>query len=180
MTVDWQAARAMTLMAALGAGDVVHPGGTLLAHLERVHHLTIDWRTSPRVQLAALCHAAYGTDGFPRALLPTTDRDRLRDAIGSDAELLVYQYCACDRAALPVSWRLPPCVVRDRFTRAAIELVEREVVDFAVLTIANELDVVRHGSLPTDAIKEIGALIRGLAAQAPGAATRALADPAFA
>jgi hypothetical protein len=33
------------------------------------------------VRLAALCHATYGTDGFPHALLPLDRRARLRAAI---------------------------------------------------------------------------------------------------
>lgn len=81
----------------LGTEHIEHPGGTLHAHLHRVHALTVEWNAAPRAQLAAICHASYGTDGFAHAPLPTEDRGRLRTVIGADAEALVYLYGACDR-----------------------------------------------------------------------------------
>lgn len=51
-----------------------------------------------RVRLAALCHATYGTEGFPHALLPLDRRARLQAAIGDEAEALVYLCDACDRS----------------------------------------------------------------------------------
>ena len=166
-------------MAALGAGEITHPGGTLLAHLERVHRLTADWAASPRTRLAALCHATYGTDGFARALLPSTDRARLRAVIGEEAEGLVYRYGACDRAAAAGRWGHDPLPIRDRFTGVTTELADGLLGDFAVLTIANELDVVRHGSLPREVVEQIRALLRALAVHAPDEASVALGDPAL-
>jgi hypothetical protein len=179
MSADAEA-RARALMAALGAGEVAHPGGPLPAHLERVHRLTVDWSASPRTRLAALCHATYGTHGFPRALLPITDRNRLRDVIGAAAEELVYRYGACDRAASAGRWSQAPLPGRDRFTGATTELVGGLLGDFAVLSIANELDVVRHGSLPDEVVEEIRVLLRALAAHAPDEAAHALGDLALA
>lgn len=49
----------------LGAEDIPHPGGTLLAHLRRVRTRLASWDARPALQLAGLCHAFYGTDGFP-------------------------------------------------------------------------------------------------------------------
>jgi len=60
--------------------------------LRRVHALTVEWSAAPRTQLASICHASYGTDGFRHVLLPTTDRQRLQQVIGPDAEALVYLY----------------------------------------------------------------------------------------
>jgi hypothetical protein len=36
----------------------------------------------PALQLAGLCHAFYGTDGFPGALLPLDRRGELAAAVG--------------------------------------------------------------------------------------------------
>jgi hypothetical protein len=53
------------LPAARDAGEVPHPGGTLLAHLRRTHAPLEAWQARPAVRLAGLCHAFYSTDGVP-------------------------------------------------------------------------------------------------------------------
>src|SRR5262249_38095875 len=89
---------AMTeLLAARGAAGISHPGGTLLAHLQRVHALLAQWGARPEMQLAGLYHAFYGTDGFATALGSPSRRDDLAAIIGEEAERLVYFYASCDR-----------------------------------------------------------------------------------
>jgi hypothetical protein len=172
--------QALDLLRSLGAAGIAHPGGDLLAHLRRVHDIAVEWECSPRTQLAALCHAAYGTDGFPHALLPRTERSRLREVIGIDAESLVYVYGACDRgASYPHIAADGKPRVRDRFSGADAVLDGDDLPDFAALTIANELDVARFASLNGDMRSGIRSLVRKFAAYAPGAARRALEDPAL-
>ena len=166
---------AFELQRTLGAAQVEHPGGTLLVHLRRVHALAVDWHASPRVQLAAVCHATYGTDGFRNALLPVTERQRLRHVIGADAEALVYLYGACDRARTYPELGRNPLPMADRFTDATRPLDGADLRDFAVLSIVNELDVARHARLPG-----IRDLVAALAPYAPAEAARALADDALA
>ncbi|MEU0678020.1 DUF6817 domain-containing protein [Streptomyces sp. NPDC006172] len=50
------------------------------------------WGADPDVQLAGLCHAGYGTDGFDGSLLGITERWVLAELIGDRAEALVYLY----------------------------------------------------------------------------------------
>src|SRR5262245_66484634 len=52
------------LLAARGAAGISHPGGTLLAHLQRVHALLAQWGARPAVQLAGLDPAFYCPAGF--------------------------------------------------------------------------------------------------------------------
>lgn len=59
--------QAIALLRKLGAADIAHPGGTLVAHLQRVQRQLAEWGARPALQLAGLCHAFYGTDGFPTA-----------------------------------------------------------------------------------------------------------------
>lgn len=136
-----------------GAESVDHPGGTLYAHLSRVHDRLGGLGLGTDVQLAGLAHAVYGTDGFDLALLDPADRTTLRDLIGPSAERLVYLYGACDRDR---SWPgLPETgAVRNRFT-AGVESLDSGVLrPFVDLSIVNELDVVeqdpavarRHGA----------------------------------
>ncbi|MFK0233967.1 DUF6817 domain-containing protein [Streptomyces vinaceus] len=160
-------AHALTLLRELGAGHLDHPGGTLLAHLERVHARLGVWGARPALRLAGLCHACYGTDGFATALLPVGRRGELAAVIGAEAEEIVYFYASCDRAAsyptlasdVPrgagahteadagaadneaVSSVAP--AFRDRFTGHVHSPARQSRRDFAELTAANELDLAR-------------------------------------
>ncbi len=174
VTLDWPA---RGLLTDLDARRLDHPGGTLVEHLVRVGQVVADG--SPRLRLAALCHAAYGTDGFAHPLLPLDRRDRLRAAIGTDAERLVYLYGACDRAATYARMDEVPLPVADRFTGAVTALAGADLADFATLTVANELDVARTASLEPGTRRQIRELVTALAPHCPALAATALADPAL-
>lgn len=93
-------------LAARGAGELPHPGGTLLAHLERVHALLCEWQARPAVRLAGLCHAFYGTDGFPTALGEVTGRNELAAVIGDEARAARSSLCRLrPRVLLPATRR---------------------------------------------------------------------------
>lgn len=115
-------ARALALLRELGADRLDHPGGTLLAHLERVRAQLGAWGARPELCLAGLCHASYGTDGFATALMPVGRRAELAAVIGAEAEEIVYLYAGCDRSAsypvLAADDGTEPSTVafRDRFT----------------------------------------------------------------
>ncbi|ATL32631.1 biphenyl-2,3-diol 1,2-dioxygenase III-related protein [Streptomyces formicae] len=127
----------------LGAGAIHHPGGTLLAHLDRVRQRLADWDARPALRRAGLCHVLYGTDGFAPVLLPLDRRERARAVIGPEAESLVYLYASCDRkTGYPaLTGRGGDGLFRDRFTGRAFAPTRRRQADFAELTVANELDI---------------------------------------
>jgi hypothetical protein len=137
------ASRAVAFARELGAAEIDHPGGTLLAHLQRVHDRLGVWDASDALQLAGLCHAFYGTDGFPAALVPLDRRAELTAVIGEEAEELAYFYGSCDRKASYPGLADPGAVFHDRFTgRTSVPELSR-LRDFAELTAANELDLAR-------------------------------------
>ena len=133
---------ASALLRRLGADRIPHPGGTLLTHLERVRVQLALWCARPTLQLAGLCHAFYGTDGFPTALLPLDRRSELTAAIGPDAEAIVHFYASCDRKATYPHLLEP--LFRDRFTARTYAPDPVLCRDFAELTAANELDLARR------------------------------------
>ncbi|MBO3745947.1 hypothetical protein J5X84_07695 [Streptosporangiaceae bacterium NEAU-GS5] len=138
-------ANALRLLRQLGAETVPHPGGTLLNHLIRVNDRLVRWKAAPATVTAGLCHAFYGTDGFPHGLLGLAERDRLTEIIGPEAEDLVYRYCACDRAHVyPQLGVADPVEFRDRFTSQAAPVAARDLAWFVELTAANELDLADH------------------------------------
>ena len=136
-----------------GAESIEHPGGTLYAHLGRVHDRLGTLGHDPQVQLAGLAHAVYGTDGFDLTLLAVAERAVLRELVGERAENLIYLYGACDRSR---TWPALPDTrqVRDRFTGGSHALAPEQVRPFTDLSIVNELDVAeqdptfvtRHGA----------------------------------
>lgn len=133
----------VALLRELGAEDLEHPGGTLFAHLLRVRAKLGEWGARPALQLAGLGHAFYGTDGFATALLPLERRSELTAVMGAEAENLVYFYASCDRkASYPTLADADPRF-RDRFTGDTFAPSLRQRQDFAELTTANELDLVR-------------------------------------
>ncbi|APU44872.1 hypothetical protein BSL84_32360 [Streptomyces sp. TN58] len=135
--------RAVAWLRELGAQDVAHPGGTLLAHLERVQGLLASWGARPALQRAGLCHAFYGTDGFPEVLLPLARRAELAEVIGGEAEAIVYLYAACDRAASYPALGHARASYRDRFTGGVHSPALEARRDLAELSAANELDLAR-------------------------------------
>ncbi|WP_354670868.1 DUF6817 domain-containing protein [Actinomadura sp. DC4] len=128
-------------LAAHGADELAHPGGTLLAHLGRVHALLAEWRARPALRLAGLCHAFYGTDGFPAALGDVHDRRELAAVIGEEAERLVHLYAGCDRGFSYPRLAVDGAPFRDRFTGAESDPPPEVRRDLAELTAANELDL---------------------------------------
>ncbi|MFJ8112622.1 DUF6817 domain-containing protein [Streptomyces sp. NPDC096132] len=141
---DSRIARAEDLLTGLGAEDMTHPGGTLLAHLRRVRSRLADWHARPALQLAGLCHALYGTDGFPEALLPPARRTEAAEVIGREAEAAVYFYASCDRKATYPTLTGPDSPFHDRFTGAVLTPAPPALADFAELTAANEIDLAAH------------------------------------
>ncbi|MFD7458486.1 MULTISPECIES: DUF6817 domain-containing protein [unclassified Streptomyces] len=136
--------QARTFLEQLGAGALAHRGGTLLTHLDRVRDRLAAWQARPALQQAGLCHACYGTDGFPAVLLPLDRRAELSAVIGPEAEAIVYLYGSCDRSASYATLADGTGEVRDRFTGARHRPDERLRRDLAELTAANELDLARH------------------------------------
>jgi hypothetical protein len=131
-------------LAARGAAELNHPGGTLLAHLRRTRDTLTKWGARPELCRAGLAHAAYGTGGFPRGLVELAERAVLAELIGAEAEAIVYLYGACDRAySYPLLAAGEPSL-RDRFTGSVLDPDPQQVRDFVELTIANELDVLAH------------------------------------
>jgi hypothetical protein len=130
-----------------GAARIEHPGGDLLSHLVRTASRLERWGASAALVRAGLWHAAYGTDGFAAALFGLAERSVVVAEIGEEAEAIVYRYGSCDRGFVYGRiGREQPVRFRDRFTGATESAGEREVRNFAELTVANELDVIAHSA----------------------------------
>jgi hypothetical protein len=139
--VDGQEPDLARWLASRGAGGIPHPGGTLLAHLERVQARLARWGARPALRRAGFCHAFYGTDGFAVALGDPARRDELAAIAGDEAERLVYLYASCDRGFSYRYLAQPAGPFRDRFAGTVLRPQLSVRRDFAELTVANELDI---------------------------------------
>jgi hypothetical protein len=152
-----------------GADTIEHPGGTLYAHVGRVHDRLAALGHDQDVCLAGLVHAAYGTDGFDRTLLDPGEREPLRALVGERVENLVHVYGGCDRSRTWDGFG-PTRQVVDRWSGQATVLPESLATGFADLSIVNELDVseqdpgiaARHGAY----FRRVFASWRGVASDA--------------
>lgn len=128
-----------------GADSIPHPGGTLLAHLQRVERRLRGHGADDVLRLAAVAHAVYGTDGFDTHLLGTDQRHVLAGAASDEVEQLVYLYAACDRGK---TWRRlrDTLEVHDRWTGEVLRPAPNVLARFVDLSIVNELDVVEHSA----------------------------------
>lgn len=131
----------------LGAGETAHVNGSLLAHLQGTHDILAKWGNRPALCDAGLYHAVYGTAGFGPVLIGRAERDRVASLIGSEAEDIVYTFCACDREYFyrQILTSQPP-EYRDRFTGARFMLAHQSLRGFCELTMANQLEIVSHSA----------------------------------
>lgn len=126
-----------------GADEIEHAGGSLYAHLCRVHDRLAALGLDEDVRLAGLTHAVYGTDGFAVRLLDVADRAILRALVGATAEEQVYRYGGCDRGR---TWRAlhETQMIQSRFTGHVEAPTRSQLRDFVDLSIVNELDLVER------------------------------------
>jgi len=108
------------------------------------------WHAKDEVCKAGLFHSIYGTEGFQGFKLHLSNRPRLRNLIGSDAERLAWIFCMVDRKsvddtlfvddALSINpGRRFQFVARPELGRFPILLKdEDEWLDFLELTLAGE------------------------------------------
>jgi hypothetical protein len=141
--------KGIDLLVALGAGDIKHPGGTLLTHLTRVADHLKEWGASEDVQNAGLLHAVFAPDGSPDpmfSMLPLDERDKVVAAAGPESAALVYIYGAMDRQYTYPRLTDTADQWKDRFTGQIRTLGEVEMRSLMEITAANEVDICGHNA----------------------------------
>jgi pimeloyl-ACP methyl ester carboxylesterase len=133
----------LAALAARGAGDMEHPGGTLLEHLARTGERLRSWGAPAELVRAGLAHAAYGTDGYASALFGWHERDTVAALVGAEAEAIIHRYARCDRAFTFARLGTERCM-RDRVDGSVVALDDQATRVLVQLTVANELDVLAH------------------------------------
>jgi hypothetical protein len=163
---------ALAFLRRVGAAALPHPGGTLLAHLIRTAQTLERWDADPALVTAGLCHAAFGTVGFPFALISLEQRGELALCIGTEAEAIVEAYSRDDRTrSLGGSDSDPLC---DRYTGTLWIPSPAMRRHLAELSAANELDVLEHAALEPPVREALKVMLANLRVLLSVAAARAV------
>ncbi|MEM7305476.1 MAG: DUF6817 domain-containing protein [Planctomycetota bacterium] len=124
-----------------GAAAQAHSHGTLLEHLTGVRALLRGWGASDALCDAGLFHSVYGTEYFGAASVEREDRERVRAAIGADAEELAWLWCTIRRHTLAANLeRDADFTVSDRTSGDELPLTQERLVDLANLWAADTVE----------------------------------------
>lgn len=127
---------------ALGADDFPHVVDSLAAHLERTEAWLRRFGAREALCRAGRHHAIYGTGGIEGELVALSARRAVAEAIGDEAEAVVYHYAACDRDRFhPRIGTCDECTFADRFERRDRAITTTMLRDLCELTLANELEL---------------------------------------
>jgi hypothetical protein len=159
----------------LGAGEVGHVNGSLVAHLRGTEKMLRDWGACEPLCVAGLYHAVYGTDGYKLTLASLSERKDIAGIIGIEAEELVYLYGACDRK---VFYRRIGTKAQlrfaDRFRKSEYNIQTQQLTQLCELIFANELEIVsnsveiraKHGAALSRLFERMSGLVSQSAFQA--------------
>lgn len=127
----------------LGAEDQPHLNGSLMTHLQCTESILKNWDASQVLITAGLFHAVYGTGNSNNSMVALSQRTKIANIIGEQAEALVYLYCSCDRDYVyPQFGKSNSIHFRDRFDGSSFTLLTKQTKQFCELTAANELELV--------------------------------------
>ena len=131
----------ITALRELGLIGVPHSGRSQLLHLIGTAELLLQWGCSMDLVKGGLCHNIYGTEGLAHGRALASDRARITELIGCEAEAWAHLYGVHRRESL---WqnieRTHEFNVIDRHTETSIPLDFEKVSGLITLTLANWLE----------------------------------------
>jgi hypothetical protein len=131
----------------LGAGELQHLNGSLVAHLRGTEALLRSWGANESLCVAGLYHAVYGTDGYNPALTLLDGRKSIAALIGTTAEELAYLYGACNRNVFyPRIGTEAQLRFADRFTNTEYAIEASQLTSLCELILANELEIASNSA----------------------------------
>lgn len=138
--------RYIALLESLDAHVTSHSRRTLLAHLRGTHDLLVEWANPPAVCAAGLFHSIYGTYAFDKRSADLSMRGQVSDAIGAEAERLVYLFCVTDRRCFYAHLGESRFQLRDIVHDSDVALDRHSLAALIEIEVANMVDQVPHRS----------------------------------
>lgn len=121
-----------------------HSGGTLADHLFGTSRILKHWGAASDVTIAGLIHSAYSTQYFKGGVCDASERRKMRQAFGSDAEHLAHLFCILDRRALWANRDLhndeETVVAASHSGDGKVDLSSEDLKKLATIEIANYVE----------------------------------------
>lgn len=138
--------RHITLLEELGAHVTSHSRRTLMAHLQGTRDLLEEWGNPPAICSAGLFHSIYGTYAFEKQSADLKMRERIRDTIGSEAEMLVFVFCVTDRRCFYEHLGASEFQIRDIVHDSDLALDRKTLAALIEIEVANVVDQIPYRS----------------------------------
>ena len=169
------AARFMDLLTELQTDEAAHSGGTLLEHLAATCGLLEDWGNPPEVCVAGLFHSIYGTQYYRKQSADLSERERIRKAIGDDAEDLAYLFCVTDRRRFYEQVGATPAVLVDQARETEVPVSAETLRRLLEIEAANFLEqAARRPDVPFEALDRTAKRFEAVREQLSSAAYAAI------
>ncbi|MDJ0598494.1 MAG: hypothetical protein QNJ37_06605 [Crocosphaera sp.] len=123
---------------------IVHTKRTFYEHLVGTGDLLKKWKCAPTLCLAGYFHSFYGTEGTQKNyILKFCQRKELQEAIGEEAEKIVYLFCICKQREnyfdIQPNQRSEICII-NRLTSDKITISYSEWLNLVILHMANVIE----------------------------------------
>ena len=128
----------LDLLIDLNTDSLSHSQGTLIDHLQQTYELLKQWNNPNYVCLAGLFHSIYGTQIYKKQSLELKQRNIIKEAIGIEAEYLVYLFCIMHRGYFYNNLRSNELINSQDGTH--ILICEKTKRNLCEILVANELE----------------------------------------
>lgn len=117
-----------------------------MAHLQGTRDLLEKWGNPPAICVAGLFHSIYGTYTFEKRSADLNMRKKIRDAIGSESEMLVFVFCVTDRRCFYEHLGTSEFHIRDIVNDSDLTLDRDTLAALIEIEVANVVDQIPHRS----------------------------------
>lgn len=139
---EYELGQKITFLRSVRADELKHSGRNLLQHLLGTYELLKSWGARQSLCDAGLFHSVYGTEKYSFTAAPQSIREKIRELIGEQAEMLAFLFGAMERQSFNEMLMRPrtEMCVRLRLTREDYILSKQEVTDLCNIVFANWLE----------------------------------------
>lgn len=128
----------IALLRDLNTDSLSHSQGSLIDHLQKTYELLKEWNNPDYVCVAGLFHSIYGTQIYQKQTLGLEQRNIIKNAIGIEAEYLVYLFCIMHRGYFYNN--LDSNELRSSQDETCIKISEKTKRNLCEILVANELE----------------------------------------
>ena len=150
----------LDLLRALTTDESPHSGRTLLEHLMGTYNLLEEWGNQKGVCVGGLFHSIYGTQYYTVQSTDLSDRKRIADVIGAQAEELAFLFCTTDRMGFFTEAHQANPMLVDTATRKSVSVSTETLRDLIEIEVANRIEQFRPETTPPELIKAMRYMLK--------------------